>query len=101
MDKIDKSGKRALIMLKQEAMHDVRSVTGCNFRNIMLLAGKSRVVDVSLEDAARVKYHQLEEENKWKVKTIMEIINVKAGTLELPGFEQHEMETILGHLCTD
>ena len=43
MEKIDSSDKIALKMLKAEAMHDVRSVTGRNFRNIMLLAGKSSV----------------------------------------------------------
>ena len=37
MDKIDTSDKNALKMLKEAAMHDVRSVTGRKFRNIMLL----------------------------------------------------------------
>jgi hypothetical protein len=37
MEKIDASDKTALKMLKHEAMKDVRSVTGRNYRNIILL----------------------------------------------------------------
>ena len=46
MDKIGKSGKAALKMLMSEAKKDARSVTGSNFRNIMLLVGKSHVDEV-------------------------------------------------------
>ena len=38
MEKIDKSEKKALKMLKDVAKNDVRSVTVKNYRNIMLLA---------------------------------------------------------------
>ena len=43
MEKIDNSGKKALMMLKDAAIKDVRSTTGRNFRNIMLGGGATRV----------------------------------------------------------
>ena len=49
-EKIKNSGKVALKMLMMEASKDVRSVTGSNLRNIMLLVGKNRVEDIKLDD---------------------------------------------------
>ena len=50
MDKIQNSGKSDLTMLMLEAKKDVRSYTGSNYRNIMLLVGKLKVEDVKLGD---------------------------------------------------
>ena len=100
MDKIDTSDKSALKMLKEEAMHDVRSVTGRNFRNIMLLAGKS-CIDHVRKGSFNWSYFPLDEDDKWKVGMIKEIIDAKNDVMEVPGFEQDELETILLHLCTD
>ena len=87
-------------MLKNEAMHDVRSVTGSNYRNIMLLLGKSSVDSVKYEDTAQLKYHLLDNEDLWKVNTIKEIIDIKSGVLDLPGFQMDEVEAIMNNLCT-
>ena len=101
MDKIEKSGKTAIKILKQEAMSDVRSVTGSNYRNIMLLLGKTNVFDVKMEDSERLSYIMIEEMDRWKVPYIKEIIDIKAGLMEVPGFDTEELDTILCHLCTD
>ena len=45
-------------MFKQEAMNDVWSMTGSNFRTIMLLLGKTNFFDVTFDDAARNNYYQ-------------------------------------------
>ena len=100
MDKIDKSDKKTLMMIKDEAMSDVRSVTGSNYRKIMLLLGKSKVADVKYEDSALLTYHQLDETDRWKVGVIKEIIDIKAGVLEVNGFDDDEVDCILSHLCT-
>ena len=62
MDKVRHSGKLALKILQREAVKDVRSVTGSNYRNIMLLTGKTRVEDVRFEDVHSPTYHQLNQE---------------------------------------
>ena len=101
MEKIQNSGKSALQMLRMEAMKDVRSVTGSNLRNIMLLVGKTRVEDVKLEDLDLLSYFPLDELERWKIPMINQIVDIKAGQMELPGFELEELEDILHHLCTD
>ena len=82
MEKIRNSGKAPLTMLMKEAIKDVRSVTGSNLRNIMLLVGKTSVEDVRVEDVDNLEYFKLENDELWKIPQIQEIINVKAGNLE-------------------
>ena len=88
-------------MLLEEAMKDVRSVTGSNLRKIMLLVGKTSVEDIKVEDVDTLEYFKLDDDELWKISQIKEIINVKAGNLEVPGFEDDELDTLLSYLCTD
>jgi hypothetical protein len=101
LEKIECSGKTPLIMLLNEAKRDVRSITGSNLRNIMILVGKTSVDEVNVGDVESISYFNLSEDQKWKISHIQEIINAKAGNLEIPGFEFEELETILSHLCTE
>jgi hypothetical protein len=48
--------KAALKMLMSEAKKDAWSVTGSNFRKIMLLVGKSHVDEVKCEDSNIITY---------------------------------------------
>ena len=57
-------------MLRKEAMRDVRSTTGANLRVIMLLAGKSCIVNVTRDGMKNVKM-----------------------------FDQPEMTVVLHHIC--
>ena len=100
MDKISKSGKERVKMLMETSREDVRSVTGSNYRNIMLLVGKSSVADVRKEDVDKIDYFKLDSGDSWKVGSIIEIIQVKQGLMEVPGFEFDELEVILDYLCT-
>ena len=67
LEMIKKSGKKAVNMLMRESMKDVRSVTGSNMRNIMILVGKTKVEDVKLEDLNSITYFPLAEEEEWKI----------------------------------
>ena len=67
----------------------------------MILAGKTSVDDVGVADVESLSYFNLSEGEKWKIAPIQEIIQAKAGQLDIPGFETEELETILSHLCTE
>ena len=56
MEGITKSRKEAVKMLMETAKTDVRSVTGRNFRECMLLMGKVSVNDVSRKDVDMIEY---------------------------------------------
>ena len=66
---------------------DVRSVTGANMRNIMLLVGKTKVEDVKPSDVDSLDYFKLEENEMWKVGMIKELIDFKSGDVEISGFD--------------
>ena len=48
-------------MLLNEAKKDIRSVTGSNLRNIIILGGKTSVDDVSVGDVESLPYFNLSE----------------------------------------
>ena len=78
--------------------HDVRSTTGSNLKKIMLLSGKTRVEEVDQSDATKLKYHQLNDDEEWKVVTNKELIDVKYGRKELENLNYHEIKLTID--CT-
>ena len=76
MEKIANSGKAALQMLMLEAKKDARSVTGSNYRNIILLVDKTCVDDVHLEDSKIISNCKLE------------------------AHDNNELDDLLDYLCT-
>ena len=101
IDKIENCKKDALKMLMIEAKKDVRSITGSNFRNIMILMGKSTLEDINLRDVDSLTYFKLEDDEKWKITAIREIVDTKLGLMDIPGFDLEELETLLSYLCTE
>ena len=100
MENIAKNKKEALKMLMNTAKQDVRSVTGKNYREIMLLVGKTSVNDVTRKDADKIDYFQMDVKDLWKVDFIKEIINVKSKKANIDNFNREELETVLTYLCT-
>ena len=66
----------------------------------MLLVGKSKVEDVCFQDHAKLSYFTIDRENKWRIPMIQEIVNLKQGDQEVEGFDYHEVNDMLDHLCT-
>ena len=99
MENIKKNKKEALKMLMNTAMEDVRSVTGKNYREIMLLTGKTSVYDVTKIDADKIEYLNMEKKDLWKVDIIKEIIDVKSKIANIDNFNTEELETVLTYLC--
>ena len=87
-------------MLMNTAKEDVRSVTGKNYREIMLLTGKTSVNDVTKMDADKIEYFSMERKDWWKVDVIKEIIDVKSKIANIDNFNTEELETVLTYLCT-
>ena len=88
-------------MLMLDAMMDVRSVTGCNMRNNMLLVGKKKVEDFRLSDLDSLTYFKLKEIDKWNIPMIKKAIETKVDVIEVPGFDREELANVLHHLYTE
>ena len=96
--KLETSKKLAVKHLYKTVKDDAQTTTGSNIRNIQLLLGKE---DRKLypNDAMSIKYHEVTEENKWKVNLLRELIELLHGTLDA-GLDKNEIEEMIEHLCT-
>ena len=81
-------------------MHDVRSVTGSNLRNILLLTEKDTIEEISIHDIKNLKYHKVTDENAWKIELVKEITEIKNHQLSLNEFSMEEITDILKDICT-
>ena len=99
MDKIDKSPKSALKMLKSEALKDVRSVTGTNFRGIMRLTGEMNLKKLSVHSLENLEYNYVPDEDKWKVIITKELSGIVNGDAEVEGFDKKELTHMFNSLC--
>ena len=74
--------------------HDVQTVTGRNLRRILQLTEKPNIQNLKPSDMDDVNLHG--DPELWRVLAIKEILEIRAGELQLPdGWTQGEMETIL------
>ena len=100
LDQIKKSKKAVILELIHSVKLDTRSTTGNNLRRLMLLMNKENVDQIDKSDYKHLEYHEIDDEEKWKVAFIREVTNVKFNRFEVEGFEQDELDEILDFLCT-
>ena len=55
---------------------------------------------ISPRDANLMKYHQLEEDEQWKVAIVKEMTNVKFGRLDVEDFSIEELDEMISTVCT-
>ena len=72
--KIENSHKTLPKLLLQTVKRDCRSVTGSNLRNISLLTRKDNIEELVPDDAFKMKYNPVTDENKWTIVMLKELI---------------------------
>ena len=101
VEKLRSSEKPVLRQMIRLTMNDAQSVTGRNLRGIMLLTSKSRVKYLTIEDVRNIKYHDLDDTEKWRIVTINEVLEIKSGDRELPvNLSRRDLEDLLNLACT-
>ena len=101
VEKLRSSEKPVLRQMIRLTMNNAQSVTGRNLRGIMLLTSKSRVKDLTIEDVRNIKYHDLDDTEKWRIVTINEVLEIKSGDRELPvNLSRRDLEDLLNLACT-
>ena len=99
MDSIGKSDELAIKMLRKEAMKDVRSTTGANYRGIMMLTGESSIYKVNRKSMEKMKVYEVKEENLWKVNIAADLLSIRDGIMEIDEFEKEDMTALLRNIC--
>lgn len=96
-----KESKPVLRQLYKIASSDVRTVTGGNLRNILLLTDKLQVEDLEPSLVDNIMYHKIEDKDIWRVGMIKELMDMKHGDVLLPeGWSKEELDMILDYACT-
>ena len=99
---IRKSPKPVLRQLYEITKNDVRTTTGSNLRNILLLTDLSNVDDLMPSMVEQFKYKEISNTDMWRVPLIKEVIDMKCGMVQLPaGWSYENMEDILNLACTE
>ena len=100
ISQVKKSPKLIVKHILKTISLDVRSTTGGNLRNILLLTGKSSIDKLDICDYKSTDYHPIPQEELWRPNLILEITDVKFNQLNVEGFSQDELEEILSYACT-
>ena len=100
IESIENSPKKSLQLLLNIAKNDVRSVTGSNLRQIMILCEKNTVSELWPLDINQIKYHEPSENDLWRLDMLDELMEAKHGDLDIPGFTAGELEVLRDIICT-
>ena len=100
IQQIKKSPKNSSKLLLDSILQDARSTTGSNLRNILLQTEKSTVQELAPNDVLSFIYKPMENNERWKIPIIKEIIEIKNGNLEVDNFSRNKLEEMLDYLCT-
>ena len=70
------------------------SVTGKNVRKILAETGENDIFKVKVSDLKKeFKFFSIEDDDKWKVDMIEELVNVKQGSAQIEGEDGENMLT--------
>ena len=92
------SKKKSLRELLKVLEYDTMSVTGGNLRQILIDTDTHDIRNLEPSDI-KAKYKDIPIGEEYRVNVIKEIIETRNNQLEVPGFENHELEEILRHVC--
>ena len=99
--RVRESPKYVLRQLYQLASRDVRTVTGSNLRNILMLTNTLKVDNLDPSLVNMIEYHKIKEDQKWRVDLMNELIGIKHGEIHTPeGWSKEDLVEILNYTCT-
>ena len=101
VNRIRNSSKCILKVLYKISSRDVRTVTGSNLRNILLLTNETQVDRLRPNMVNDISYNQIEESQKWRISLVLELLDIQHGVKDLAGeWSEEEMKQILNLVCT-
>ena len=98
-----KSTRPSVIYLLEKVRQNVNSVTGRNIRHVLDVTGNKDIFSIKTDDVKKVhKFCETQEDDKWKVDFLKEIVNIGQNVLELDKnlMTKEELSDILLYLTT-
>ena len=100
LEQIKRSNKSATNLLLLSIHQDVRSTTGSNLRNFLLKTDKTSISDLVPNDAFKIEYQPINDEDKWRLPFIEDIIETKNDQTMIENIDENDLEDMLDVLCT-
>ena len=97
---VESSNKIAAKDLLNVIRKDTMSVTGNNIRVVLRSVDRWTMEDIQPSDIDKIWYHDIPDEEKWRVSMIIELMEVKMNECEVEGFTDAEILELLNHLCS-
>ena len=67
----------------------------------ILLTDRLQVDDLEPSLMDTIKYHQVEDIESWRIRLVMELLDIQHGDVDLPDeWSEDDLETILNLACT-
>ena len=96
---IRNSPKRVPKLLLNLIQLDVRSITGSNFRRILLETEKLCVCELEKKDIMNIEYFPMKDEDLWKTKVISELLDYQEESLDIPSLDDAQVKNMLSYIC--
>ena len=101
MNRVKESTKPVLRQLFSIAKQDVRTTTGSNMRNILLLTDCISIDELHPDIVKTINYNKIDSTDMWRVDLVKELIEIKLGNLETPeGWTSDELDQVMNFACT-
>ena len=79
---------------------DTRSCTGNNLRTIKLFCDINKSSTITPSDIDKIEYAKISEDDKWKIKIVKELIELRYRQLAVNEFSDNELSDIMNYVCT-
>ena len=94
------SNKMPVRFLARLNGHDNETVLGRNLANLAQMCSV-KISELSSNMIKRkVMYRATPDNEKWRVNMALELISARDSTIEVQGFKENELETMLSYICT-
>ena len=98
-DQVFRSSKCVLKHLFKICMNNCNSLTGGNLRRIMLQCNLNHISEMKCSNIRDLVYSKIPKTEEWRIGFINELLHIRSGKIEVPGFSPHDISDILDNVC--
>ena len=78
---------------------NANTITGSNFRKIMLLCEKTNISQIDDTDILKLTYSPVPPNEEWRLTIVKDLLDAKYDSEVLPGFHYYEIKDMLQFAC--
>ena len=96
---VKKCPKQVMKSMFEICKYNVNTITGSNYRKIMLLGKKSKIDQIDDNDIKMLEYSPVPANEEWRVNLIKDLLEARNDSDLIPGFTYKELTDMLEFAC--